>query len=88
MRDDTYLHAGVFSLQRSPLQYRLYERSRRVRESFSCHQAHPRGVMGSRTIYRRSIPVIQGVVESPSTKRHDRSVYGDFIRNGFYQVLR
>ena len=58
MRED------VFSWQR----YRLCEQSKRVRESFSCRQAHPRGVMRSRTIYRPSIPVIQGVVESPSNQ--------------------
>lgn len=43
--------------------------SQKIRESLSYHQIYLGRVIGS--IYRLYIPVIQGVVESPSIKRRN-----------------
>jgi hypothetical protein len=55
------------------------ERSRGSGENFSCRRAHARTtLMGSRTIYGRSVSVIRGVV-SPSSFMQ---------RGGFHETLR
>lgn len=86
MRDDKYLHESVFSTI-TDIDFasavggseNLFHVAR-----FILARLWGRGRL------RCSIPVIQGVVESPSTKRHDRHdlhVYGGFMCNGFYEAL-
>lgn len=55
--------------------YRLCGRSRKVRESFSCRQAHPRGLWGRGRFTAVLSPLHRVSLNHRQTKRHDRPAY-------------
>lgn len=64
--------------------YRLCERSRRVRESFSCRQAHARGLWGRGRFTAVLSSLYRVSLNHRQTKRHDRPAY---IRQFYAQLF-